>query len=202
MINDKVFLGIWVWYYFMVVIGSLQIINRTSQLFSAKVRYFLIKMKMSKYFKNNAHMKHILHFIENCSIGDWFVLYQMSKNLNKRFFAEFLALLAMTVDPDPTIAPEEPEIKLSPEDIENLMAAGASSSENQSENNDDEEDEESGRKTSFLSKFDGDGGEGGDGIGGEAGLTGKQRSLIKMGKQAKSANKKAMMAAAAMRRKR
>ena len=25
----------------------------------------------------------------------------MSKNVNKRFFAEFLALLAMTVDPDP-----------------------------------------------------------------------------------------------------
>ena len=31
--------------------------------------------------------------------GDWFVLYQMSKNVNKRFFAEFLALLALTVDP-------------------------------------------------------------------------------------------------------
>jgi sensor histidine kinase YesM len=32
-----------------------------------------------------------------CSIGDWFVLYQMSKNLNKRFFAEFLALLSVKV---------------------------------------------------------------------------------------------------------
>ncbi len=31
------------------------------------------------------------------SIGDWFVLYQMSKNLNKRFFAEFLALLSVKV---------------------------------------------------------------------------------------------------------
>ncbi len=32
------------------------------------------------------------------SIGDWFVLYQMSKNLNKRFFAEFLALLSVKVE--------------------------------------------------------------------------------------------------------
>ena len=31
------------------------------------------------------------------SIGDWFVLYQMNKNMNKRFFAEFVALLSMKV---------------------------------------------------------------------------------------------------------
>ena len=32
------------------------------------------------------------------SIGDWFVLYQMNKNMNKRFFAEFVALLSMKVN--------------------------------------------------------------------------------------------------------
>ena len=32
-----------------------------------------------------------------CSIGDWFLLYQMNKNMNKRFFAEFLALLSLKV---------------------------------------------------------------------------------------------------------
>ena len=31
------------------------------------------------------------------SIGDWFLLYQMNKNMNKRFFAEFLALLSLKV---------------------------------------------------------------------------------------------------------
>ena len=29
-----------------------------------------------------------------CKIGDWFVLYQMSKNLNKRLFYDFLILLS------------------------------------------------------------------------------------------------------------
>ena len=37
-------------------------------------------------------MKH--YITKKCSIGDWFVLYQMSRNMNQRFFAEFLALLA------------------------------------------------------------------------------------------------------------
>ena len=39
-----------------------------------------------------------LFLFYNFSIGDWFVLYQMNKNMNKRFFAEFVALLSMKVE--------------------------------------------------------------------------------------------------------
>ena len=42
----------------------------------------------------------------------------MSKNVNKRFFAEFLALLALTVDPDPDEEPDDPEICLKQQEIE------------------------------------------------------------------------------------
>ena len=62
-----------------------------------QVRYFLMKFKMQRHFKNNAHIKRIKHYLTNCSIGDWYVLYQMSKNLNQRFFAEYLTVLAMTI---------------------------------------------------------------------------------------------------------
>ena len=127
MINDKVFVALWAWEYFLVFVGCFRILNRIFQLSSSKVRFFLIKLNSHKYFKKNAHKKHIQHYVHNCSIGDWFVLYQMSKNLNGRFFAEFLAVLATTVDPDPTIE-EEPEIFLTPEDIEKLRSAASSAS--------------------------------------------------------------------------
>ena len=78
----------------------------------------LMKMRLKRYLKINAHAKHIQYYILHCSIGDWFVLYQMSKNLNKRFFAEFITVLALTVNPDPTIEPEEPEIYLTEADLE------------------------------------------------------------------------------------
>ena len=206
MINDKVFLLVWVWHCFMVVVGCLRVMTRAGQLLSANIRFFLIKMKMDRYFKNNAHMLHIRHYVRNCSLGDWFVLYQMSKNLNKRFFAEFLALLAMTVDPDPSIEPEEPEIHLSPEDIEKIKSATSSNdgsgSKKQSSESDssDEDDDEGPKKTTFLSKIEGDIEAGGDDGGAAGSLTGKQRMLIKLGKKAKSANKASMMAAAAMKR--
>ena len=211
MINDKVFVLIWFWHLFMISMGCIRFTTRAGQLCSSRVRYFLLKMKMSRFFKKNAHMKHIKHYVHHCSIGDWFVLYQMSKNLNKRFFAEFLALLAMTVDPDPSIEPEEPEINLSPEDIEKLRASGSSSSneskkkevsDDDDDEDDDSDDDEDKPKRGLMNIDEGMIEDGGAGGGGAAALSGKQRMLIKLGKHAKSANKKAMMAAAAMRRKR
>ena len=70
--------------------------------------------------------------------GDWFILYQMSKNLNQRFFAEFITVLALTVNPDPNIEPEEPEIYLTEEDLErrrNGPASRASSESSDSSEN-------------------------------------------------------------------
>ena len=82
-------------------------------------RVFLFKYQMAQYVDNNKHIKHIETYVKNCryssvctifnffhfyfpfynfSIGDWFVLYQMNKNMNKRFFAEFVALLSMKVE--------------------------------------------------------------------------------------------------------
>merc|ERR1739838_834144 len=80
--------------------------------------------KMQKYFKNNAHIKRIKHYLTNCSIGDWYVLYQMSKNLNQRFFAEYLTVLAMTIDPDPTVEVEEEEIFIPDEEQEKYRTFG------------------------------------------------------------------------------
>ena len=152
MVNDKVFLLVWIWYCFLITIGCVRVSTRSAQVCSSKIRFFLVKMRMDKYFRRNAHIKHIKHYILDCSIGDWFVLYQMSKNLNKRYFAEFISLLAMTVDPDPSIVPEEPMIHLSPEDIDKIKSSATSSGECDDE---DEEDEDEGgeKKNSVFSKM-------------------------------------------------
>jgi len=111
MINDKVFALLWVWHCVLIVAGINRIITRSVQLSSSRIRYFLMKMMMHRYLRNNKHSKHIQHYVVNCSIGDWFVLYQMSKNMNKRFFAEFLALLSLKVNPDPDVS-SDPEIDI------------------------------------------------------------------------------------------
>ena len=88
-----------------------RMITRLAQIISSHVRFFLMKMTMHRYMNNNKHALHIQHYVMNCSIGDWFVLYQMSKNMNKRFFAEFIALLSLKINPDPYLS-ADPEIDI------------------------------------------------------------------------------------------
>ena len=95
--------------------GTLRIFTRSPQLVSAQVRYFLMKSQMERYFKKNAHLDRIKYYLLNCSIGNWYILYQISKNINPRLFAEFITVLAETINPDPTIENEEPEIYFSSE---------------------------------------------------------------------------------------
>ena len=201
MINDKVFILIWVWFCFLMFMGTMRVITRSTQISSSKVRYFLMKMKMHRYFKNNAHVKHIQHYINECQIGDWFVLYQMSKNQQKEFFADFLALLAVTVSPDPDVEPEEPEIFFSDEEIQKHKNGEYLKTDSEGSDEEEEEEEEKKRGWGNIDGLDVDLDFDPETAGGGDGLSGKQRMLIKQGKHAKSANRDAMKARMAMRRK-
>jgi len=111
MINDKVFAIIWFWHCFLIIAGVVRLLSRLLQLSSSTIRSFLMRVQMHRYLSSNRHAKHIQHYIRNCSIGDWFVLYQMNKTMNKRFFSEFLALLSVKVNPDPYVR-SDPEVDI------------------------------------------------------------------------------------------
>merc|ERR1712223_1650941 len=98
-INDKVFLVLWWWYLILMFVGIIRIIFRFVQIYSTRLRFYLLKIRMNRYFKRNANMDKVRNYICQCSRGDWFVLYQLSKNLNRPFFMEFLVTLAGTLDP-------------------------------------------------------------------------------------------------------
>lgn len=99
MINDKIFLIIWYWYMTLVFIGLWRLGFRIASIFSWRFRYLLIKWKVRRYFRKDENDRHIHHFIKHCPQGDWLVLYQMSRNMNKRFFADFISVLSRTINP-------------------------------------------------------------------------------------------------------
>eukprot|EP00092_Neocalanus_flemingeri_P004139 GFUD01004453.1.p1 GENE.GFUD01004453.1~~GFUD01004453.1.p1 ORF type:complete len:480 (-),score=121.93 GFUD01004453.1:122-1561(-) len=92
-IIDKVYLIIWFWYVFLIVFGLVRLIQRMFQV-SPIFRYRLMKLRMHRYFKKSENIENIKCYLGDCSIGDWFVLYQMSKNMNRRLFFMFLTNLA------------------------------------------------------------------------------------------------------------
>eukprot|EP00095_Tigriopus_kingsejongensis_P003608 maker-scaffold49_size462716-snap-gene-0.5 protein:Tk03608 transcript:maker-scaffold49_size462716-snap-gene-0.5-mRNA-1 annotation:"innexin inx2" len=107
MINDKVFLVLWFWYLFLVIFGVIRCVYRCCQISSSGFRYYIMRLRISRYFKTDNNMRHIKHYIKHCSRGDWFVLYQMSRNMNTRFFAEFLVVLSRKVNPCPNLEDDD-----------------------------------------------------------------------------------------------
>jgi len=111
-VNEKLFVVLWLWHCVLILVGVFRLLTRLLQLSSSHLRVMLFKYQMAQYISNNKHITHIEKYVKNCSIGDWFVLYQMNKNMNKRFFAEFVALLSMKVNPEPE-EDDDPEISAS-----------------------------------------------------------------------------------------
>lgn len=94
MVIDKIYLVLWYWYLIVAILGTIRIICRLFQMASGNIRYWLMKIKMHRYFSKTKNRELIKEYIKSITIGDWFVLYQMSKNLNRRFFYDFLIQLA------------------------------------------------------------------------------------------------------------
>eukprot|EP00090_Calanus_glacialis_P014519 TRINITY_DN23321_c0_g1_i1.p1 TRINITY_DN23321_c0_g1~~TRINITY_DN23321_c0_g1_i1.p1 ORF type:complete len:250 (-),score=26.19 TRINITY_DN23321_c0_g1_i1:511-1155(-) len=94
-INDKVFLILWWWFLLIAVIGFIRIFYRGIQCRSSRLRFHLLNMRLNRYFKKSTKIEKIEKYIKKCKLGDWFVLYQLSKNLNRPFFMDLLSHLSV-----------------------------------------------------------------------------------------------------------
>jgi len=92
-IIDKVYLIIWFWYVFLITFGLIRLVQRCFQA-SPIFRYHMMRLRMHRYFKSCENTENIKCYLGECSVGDWFVLYQMSKNMNRRLFFMFMTKLA------------------------------------------------------------------------------------------------------------
>jgi len=108
-INDKVFLVLWWWCTLITIVAFIRLIYRGIQCRSSRVRYHLINMRMNRYFKKSSKIKRIEVFLSSCKCGDWFVLYQLSKNLNRPFFMDFLTQLSLRYTDKNAQCEEDPE---------------------------------------------------------------------------------------------
>lgn len=92
-INEKLYLAMWFWYAILFPTSVIFFFYRLITIFFDRIRYGLIfKTIRHKYDKDiNKSLEYILN---KSQIGDWFVLYQLSKNTNPYFYREFIRELA------------------------------------------------------------------------------------------------------------
>merc|ERR1712227_671406 len=93
-INEKIFLFLWFWFMFLFTVSIFFVFYRICTLFFEKLRFqLLFKTVRHKYVEDIR--KCLEYVLSKCQIGDWFVLYQLSKNCNPYFFREFIKEFAI-----------------------------------------------------------------------------------------------------------
>ena len=92
-VNEKIYLVLWFWYLFLGPVSILYLCYRLITLMFHGVRYSLLYRKVRR--KYDVDIQRSLEFVlAKGQIGDWFVLYQLSKNCNPYFYREFIKELA------------------------------------------------------------------------------------------------------------
>jgi len=84
-INEKIYVFLWFWFIFLAVVSAIHFVYRLIVIFIPQLRETLLKTRartVPAYEINNICSK--------TSRGDWFILYQLGKNIDPVIFKEFI----------------------------------------------------------------------------------------------------------------
>ena len=87
-INEKIYVFLWFWFIVLTVISGLQMLYRMIVIVSPKLREMLL-ISRSRLTKRHQ----VESVCRRSQLGDWFMLYQLGKNIDPLIFKEFLGEL-------------------------------------------------------------------------------------------------------------
>eukprot|EP00092_Neocalanus_flemingeri_P075251 GFUD01093199.1.p1 GENE.GFUD01093199.1~~GFUD01093199.1.p1 ORF type:complete len:449 (+),score=85.56 GFUD01093199.1:92-1348(+) len=91
-VNEKIYLVMWLWLITLAVASALAVIYRATCVVVPGVRTYMLWGETSKW-------SHIADVCKDGHYGDWFLLRQISKNVDQETFDEFLTQLSKEVNP-------------------------------------------------------------------------------------------------------
>jgi hypothetical protein len=92
-VNEKIYVFLWFWFVILSVISGVSLIYRAATILGPQVRLTLLRAQ-----SRLSQQEHIDTIARKCKIGDWFVLYQLGKNIDPLIYKEFIADLAKKLD--------------------------------------------------------------------------------------------------------
>ena len=87
-LNEKIYVFLWFWFLSLAAVTGFAIIYRLAVIFP-QFRLYLLRSQAPL-----AQHQDLKYVVRKCRIGDWFVLVQLSKNINPIFFKELIGDLA------------------------------------------------------------------------------------------------------------
>lgn len=84
-VNEKIYVFLWFWFVILAIVTGLTLVYRTLIFFSLKLRYKILQARSS--LVDTDSLKTV---VDKSSVGDWYLLYLLSKNINEHSFKDVL----------------------------------------------------------------------------------------------------------------
>ncbi|KAK4304115.1 hypothetical protein Pmani_023940 [Petrolisthes manimaculis] len=84
-LSEKIFIFLWFWYILVAVLTGLALVYRIVILVAPPVRKIMLRVRSSLTPSSTVDA-----LSAKCQIGDWFLLYQLAKNMDPIIYREFL----------------------------------------------------------------------------------------------------------------
>jgi hypothetical protein len=88
-VNEKIYVFLWFWFLFVAALSGLHLVYRTAVVVVPEFRLLLLRSRSRLTPKDEVETIN-----KKFQIGDWFVLYQLGKNIDPLIFKEFVSSLA------------------------------------------------------------------------------------------------------------
>lgn len=92
-VNEKIFVFLWFWFIALTILSGISLVYRFAVCLWPKVRLYLLRARS----RLSSH-EDVEHIADKCQIGDWFILYQLGKNIDPLIYKEVITDLAAKLD--------------------------------------------------------------------------------------------------------
>jgi len=97
-VNEKIYVFLWFWFIIVSVISGVALGYRLGTVLLPKARMYLLRAKSRLSDPQQIEM-----ISDKCQIGDWFILYQLGKNMDPLIFRELINDLARRLEGRDTV---------------------------------------------------------------------------------------------------
>ncbi|KAK9498875.1 hypothetical protein O3M35_003430 [Rhynocoris fuscipes] len=97
-VNEKIYVFLWFWFILLTLLSALSLVYRAAVVLGPQIRLYLLRAR-----SHLSPQDHIEIIANKCQLGDWFILYQLGKNIDSLIFKELLADLAKKLEGKQTV---------------------------------------------------------------------------------------------------
>uniref|UniRef100_T1DI93 Innexin n=1 Tax=Psorophora albipes TaxID=869069 RepID=T1DI93_9DIPT len=92
-VNEKIYVFLWFWFIILTILTGASLVYRFAVVFMPKVRLYLLRARS----RLSAHDEVEL-ISSKCQLGDWFILYQLGKNIDPLIYKEIISDLSLKLE--------------------------------------------------------------------------------------------------------